>query len=78
MGAEVRTFLLEKSRVTNASLKERSYHIFYQVLASSQRRAGVAFLGRPEDFTTPTFRGPHVEPSTTCATTRWTRLEAVA
>ena len=37
MGAEVRTFLLEKSRVTNASLaKERSYHIFYQVLAGSQ------------------------------------------
>ena len=32
MGAEVRTFLLEKSRVTNAELhRERSYHIFYQV-----------------------------------------------
>ena len=32
--AQVRTFLLEKSRVTNASLEgERSYHIFYQILA---------------------------------------------
>ena len=32
MGAEVRTFLLEKSRVTNASTAgERSYHMFYQV-----------------------------------------------
>ena len=38
MGAEVRTFLLEKSRVTNASLpRERSYHIFYQLLAGSQQ-----------------------------------------
>ena len=37
MGAEVRTFLLEKSRVTNASLaRERSYHIFYQLLRGSQ------------------------------------------
>ena len=40
-GAEVRTFLLEKSRVTNASLhRERSYHIFYQVLAGSQGGGG--------------------------------------
>ena len=40
MGAEVRTFLLEKSRVTNASLaKERSYHIFYQLLAGAQAGA---------------------------------------
>ena len=33
MGAEIRTFLLEKSRVTSTSLAgERSYHIFYQVI----------------------------------------------
>jgi len=54
MGAEVRTFLLEKSRVTNASLaRERSYHIFYQVLAGSQLEGlGLPLLqGKvPSDF----------------------------
>lgn len=45
MGAEVRTFLLEKSRVTNATLaKERSYHIFYQLLAGAQLEAFGAAL----------------------------------
>ena len=54
MGAEVRTFLLEKSRVTNASLaKERSYHIFYQVLAGSQTEGqGLPYLKgkHPDNF----------------------------
>ena len=50
MGAEVRTFLLEKSRVTNAALeKERSYHIFYQIIAGSQKE------GQGLDY----FRGKH-------------------
>ena len=41
LGAEVRTFLLEKSRVTNASGRnERSYHIFYQLLKGSQVEGG--------------------------------------
>ena len=54
IGAEVRTFLLEKSRVTNASLpKERSYHIFYQLLKGSQLdgKGEPELLGKqPEDF----------------------------
>jgi len=38
-GAEIRTFLLEKSRVNSASAAgERSYHIFYNILAGSQAR----------------------------------------
>jgi len=54
MGAEVRTFLLEKSRVTNASLeRERSYHIFYQLLKGSQQpsKGCVELNGKqPSDF----------------------------
>ena len=41
VGAEIRTFLLEKSRVNSAKGRgERSYHIFYNVLAGSQRGGG--------------------------------------
>ena len=31
MGAAVRTYLLERSRVVHVNGPERSYHIFYQV-----------------------------------------------
>ena len=31
LGAEVRTYLLERSRVVHVNDQERSYHIFYQV-----------------------------------------------
>ena len=30
-GAQIRTYLLERSRVSAVALGERSYHIFYQV-----------------------------------------------
>ena len=41
VGAEIRTFLLERSRVTSTSAaKERSYHVLFQVLAGG----GVAGL----------------------------------
>ncbi|CAJ1957019.1 unnamed protein product [Sphenostylis stenocarpa] len=36
-GAVVQTFLLEKSRVVQLALDERSYHIFYQLCAGSSR-----------------------------------------
>eukprot|EP00392_Amoebophrya_sp_AT5.2_P001486 g1488.t1 len=32
--AEIRTFLLESSRVTNYASSERSYHVFYELLAA--------------------------------------------
>ena len=48
MGAEVRTFLLEKSRVTSSSgAGERSYHIYYQVLAGANM-AEMGDIGVPE------------------------------
>ena len=53
-GSSITNYLLEKSRVTNASLeKERSYHIFYQILAGSQTDGkGLAYLKgkHPDDF----------------------------
>ena len=49
MGAEVRTFLLEKSRVTSASLPgERSYHIFYELIAAANKGIQLPSARHPE------------------------------
>ena len=41
VSAQINTFLLEKSRVTNADAqKERSYHVFYQLIAASPLAKG--------------------------------------
>lgn len=52
MGASISTFLLERSRVVAINAPERSYHIFYQLLAGAEPllRAKLHLEGGPSQF----------------------------
>merc|ERR550539_1802848 len=51
IGASMRTYLLEKSRVVFQASEERNYHIFYQLCAASQKEILKDFhLGSCDDF----------------------------
>ncbi|TRY83411.1 hypothetical protein DNTS_020283 [Danionella cerebrum] len=51
IGANMRTYLLEKSRVVFQADEERNYHIFYQLCASAHLPEFKALkLGKAEDF----------------------------
>mmetsp|Transcript_68386 Transcript_68386/g.142565 ORF Transcript_68386/g.142565 Transcript_68386/m.142565 type:complete len:1429 (-) Transcript_68386:617-4903(-) len=47
-GAEIKTYLLEKARVTHQTTGERNYHIFYQVCGASSSEKMLQDLGLAE------------------------------
>ncbi|PWN46171.1 hypothetical protein IE81DRAFT_86032 [Ceraceosorus guamensis] len=62
-GANIDWYLLEKSRVTTRSDKERSFHIFYQILRSRDEGLKKALLltSSPEDYAYLKASRKHVE-----------------
>ncbi|KAI7872084.1 Myh9 protein [Spinellus fusiger] len=51
-GANIEWYLLERSRIHQQSLKERGYHVFYQLLSSDKETKEKLLLGssQPEDY----------------------------
>ena len=62
-GANIDWYLLEKSRVTNRSDKERSFHIFYQLLrgADESLKSKLLLTSSPEDYDYLKATRKHVE-----------------
>ncbi|PRP79831.1 putative myosin XI [Planoprotostelium fungivorum] len=50
VGAKIRTYLLEKSRIARQAPDERSYHIFYQLASDESDAALKAGVGRAEGY----------------------------
>ncbi|WVR04411.1 hypothetical protein IAU60_001413 [Kwoniella sp. DSM 27419] len=64
VGARIRTYLLERSRLVDQPESERNYHIFYQLLAGapSKERKDLSLSSNPSDFAYMAGGGPTSTP----------------
>ncbi|WWC59169.1 uncharacterized protein I303_101717 [Kwoniella dejecticola CBS 10117] len=64
VGARIRTYLLERSRLVYQPDSERNYHIFYQLLsgAPSKERKDLSLSSNPSDFAYMAGGGPNSTP----------------
>jgi myosin-5 len=64
VGARIRTYLLERSRLVYQPESERNYHIFYQLLAGapSKERKDLSLTSNPSDFAYLAGGGPSSTP----------------